>query len=77
MDAAKVIAVAATNDTPLREFAGYHRIARAGLPLVCIPTNGRHRQRSDQGRRHHGHRARRENDDARRSPAGARGAGGL
>jgi alcohol dehydrogenase class IV len=38
MDAAKVIAVAATNDTPLREFAGYHRIARAGLPLVCIPT---------------------------------------
>lgn len=38
MDAAKVIAVAATNDAPLREFAGYHRIARAGLPLVCIPT---------------------------------------
>lgn len=38
MDVAKVIAVAATNDAPLREFAGYHRIARAGLPLVCIPT---------------------------------------
>ncbi len=38
MDAAKVIAVAATNDAALREFAGYHRIARAGLPLVCIPT---------------------------------------
>ena len=38
MDAAKVIAVAATNDAPLREFAGYHRIARTGLPLVCIPT---------------------------------------
>jgi len=38
MDAAKVIAVAATNDAPLREFAGYHHIARAGLPLVCIPT---------------------------------------
>ncbi len=38
MDAAKVIAVAATNDAPLREFAGYHRIARAGLPLVCVPT---------------------------------------
>jgi alcohol dehydrogenase class IV len=38
MDAAKVIAVAATNDAPLREFAGYHRIARAGLPLVLIPT---------------------------------------
>lgn len=38
MDAAKVIGVAATNDAPLREFAGYHRIARAGLPLVLIPT---------------------------------------
>ena len=38
MDAAKVIAVAATNEAPFREFAGYHRIARAGLPLVLIPT---------------------------------------
>jgi alcohol dehydrogenase len=38
MDAAKVIAVAATNDVPIREFAGYHRIAHPGLPLVLIPT---------------------------------------
>lgn len=38
MDAAKVIAVAATNDAPIREFAGYHRILRPGLPLVLIPT---------------------------------------
>ena len=38
MDAAKVIAVAATNDAPIREFAGYHRIPRAGLPLILIPT---------------------------------------
>jgi alcohol dehydrogenase class IV len=38
MDAAKVIAVAATNEVPIREFAGYHRIARPGLPLVLIPT---------------------------------------
>src|SRR6185369_13254119 len=38
MDAAKVIAVAATNDVPIREFAGYHRIARPGLPLLLIPT---------------------------------------
>src|SRR5262249_5461533 len=38
MDAAKVIAVAATNDRPIREFAGYHRIARPGLPLILIPT---------------------------------------
>jgi alcohol dehydrogenase class IV len=38
MDAAKVIAVAATNDKPLPEFAGYHRIPRPGLPLILIPT---------------------------------------
>lgn len=38
MDAAKVIAVAATNDTPLRDFAGYHRVPKPGLPLVLIPT---------------------------------------
>lgn len=38
MDVAKVIAVAATNDSPLRDFAGYHRIPRPGLPLVLIPT---------------------------------------
>ena len=38
MDAAKVMAVAATNDVPIREFAGYHRIARPGLPLLLIPT---------------------------------------
>ncbi|MBI3880125.1 MAG: iron-containing alcohol dehydrogenase [Verrucomicrobia bacterium] len=38
MDAAKVIAVAATNDAPLRDFAGYHRIPKPGLPLVLIPT---------------------------------------
>ena len=41
MDAAKVIAVAATNDAPIRQFAGYHRIPRPGLPLVLIPTTGR------------------------------------
>ena len=35
---AKVIAVAATNDAPLRDFSGYHRIARPGVPLVLIPT---------------------------------------
>ena len=38
MDTAKVIAVAATNAGPIREFAGYHRIAKPGLPLVLIPT---------------------------------------
>src|SRR5262245_14826881 len=38
MDAAKVIAAAATNEVPIREFAGYHRIARPGLPLILVPT---------------------------------------
>lgn len=38
MDAAKVIAVAATNDAILPEFAGYHRVPKAGLPLILIPT---------------------------------------
>jgi alcohol dehydrogenase class IV len=38
MDAAKVIAAAATNDGPIGAFAGYHRIPRPGLPLVLIPT---------------------------------------
>jgi alcohol dehydrogenase class IV len=38
MDAAKVIAAAATNDGPISQFAGYHRIARPGLPLILIPT---------------------------------------
>jgi alcohol dehydrogenase class IV len=38
MDAAKVIAVAATNPAPIREFAGYHQIPKPGLPLVLIPT---------------------------------------
>src|SRR5262245_49881290 len=38
MDAAKVIAAAATNDVPVREFVGYHRIVLPGLPLLLIPT---------------------------------------
>src|SRR6185503_7441103 len=38
MDAAKVIAVAATNEAPISDFAGYHRIARPGVPLILIPT---------------------------------------
>ncbi len=38
IDAGKGIAVMATNDGPLSEYAGYHRIPRAGLPLFAIPT---------------------------------------
>ena len=38
IDAGKGIAVMATNDGPLSEFAGYHRIPRPGVPLYAIPT---------------------------------------
>jgi alcohol dehydrogenase class IV len=38
MDAAKAIAVLATNELPIGQYAGYHRIPRKGLPLILIPT---------------------------------------
>lgn len=38
IDAAKVIAVAATNGTNLESFQGYHKIARKGIPLIAVPT---------------------------------------
>lgn len=38
MDAAKAIAVLATNAPPLAQYAGYHRIPKPGLPLVLVPT---------------------------------------
>jgi alcohol dehydrogenase class IV len=38
LDAAKAIAVAATNDGPLSSFAGIERIAQAGLPVIAVPT---------------------------------------
>jgi alcohol dehydrogenase class IV len=38
MDAAKIIAVAATNSEPLAAFQGYYRIPKRGLPLIAIPT---------------------------------------
>lgn len=38
MDAAKVIAVAATNSEPIANFAGYHQIRQPGLPLILVPT---------------------------------------
>ena len=38
IDAGKGIAVMATNDGPLSEYAGYHRIPRPGVPLFAIPT---------------------------------------
>ena len=38
IDAAKITAVAVHNPGPLSAFQGYHRIPKAGIPLVVIPT---------------------------------------
>jgi alcohol dehydrogenase class IV len=38
IDAAKAIAILATNAEPLSQYQGYHKIPRAGVPLVAIPT---------------------------------------
>jgi alcohol dehydrogenase class IV len=38
IDAAKAIAVLATNPAPLSQYAGYHKIPNAGMPLIAVPT---------------------------------------
>lgn len=38
IDAAKAIAVLATNPEPLSQYQGYHKVLRPGVPLVVIPT---------------------------------------
>lgn len=38
IDAAKAIAILATNPEPLSQYQGYHKIFREGAPLVVIPT---------------------------------------
>lgn len=38
IDAAKAISVLTTNSSPLSQYAGYHKIPRAGAPLIAIPT---------------------------------------
>lgn len=38
IDAAKAISVLTTNYSPLSQYAGYHKIPRAGAPLIAIPT---------------------------------------
>jgi alcohol dehydrogenase len=38
IDAAKAIAVLATNPEPLSQYQGYHKVPRAGAALVVIPT---------------------------------------
>lgn len=38
IDAAKMIAILATNPEPLSQYQGYHKVPRAGAPLIAIPT---------------------------------------
>lgn len=38
IDAAKVIAILTTNPEPLSQYQGYHKIPKAGAPLLVIPT---------------------------------------
>jgi alcohol dehydrogenase class IV len=38
LDAAKMVAVGSANPGPIRDYMGYHRIPRAGAPLVAVPT---------------------------------------
>jgi alcohol dehydrogenase len=38
IDAAKAIAILAANPEPLDRYAGYHRVPRAGAPLIAVPT---------------------------------------
>lgn len=38
IDAAKAIAVMHTNEAPLHQYIGYHKIPNAGLPVIAIPT---------------------------------------
>jgi alcohol dehydrogenase class IV len=38
LDAAKMIAILAANDGPLRAYRGYHQIPDAGVPLIAVPT---------------------------------------
>ncbi len=38
IDTAKVISILPSNDTDIANFAGLHKIANSGLPLIAIPT---------------------------------------
>ena len=38
IDAAKAIAMLATNPEPLRQYMGYHKVPQAGAPMIAIPT---------------------------------------
>jgi len=38
IDAAKAIAMLATNPEPLRQYMGYHKVTQASAPMIAIPT---------------------------------------
>jgi alcohol dehydrogenase class IV len=38
LDVAKIIGVSAANAGPVSQFQGYHRVSKAGPPLVAVPT---------------------------------------
>ena len=38
LDVAKMVGVAAANPGPVSQFQGYHRVSKAGPPLVAVPT---------------------------------------
>lgn len=38
IDCAKAIAMLARNEAPLRQHMGWHKVPRAGVPLIAIPT---------------------------------------
>jgi alcohol dehydrogenase class IV len=38
LDTAKAISIMATNEGPLPEYLGYHKIPQPGLPLIAVPT---------------------------------------
>jgi alcohol dehydrogenase class IV len=38
IDAAKMISIRHSNEGPIREYMGYHRIPKPGLPLIAVPT---------------------------------------
>ena len=38
IDCAKAISILTANPEPLRQYMGYHKVPRAGVPLIAIPT---------------------------------------
>lgn len=38
IDAAKAMSILTSNPEPLSQYMGYHKISKAGLPLIAVPT---------------------------------------